>query len=209
MVIRQWATDPTLLRPTPDIPNVSNTNELQSLKAYIDEQREQMQHIIEGIQKDYKRIVHAFDKSNVAKYSSHEVELGENTRNSSTTGCHDQSQPLYGMPMDTYPEQPQIGSKLADLHMSGPSARERGPSRPVMAGPIFNELPRYASEPPHVTQTLNHSDRSFAYDHKRSAYSTGRSDIGMLEEDRYVKPHPSQQHFPSHYTMHQPINTES
>jgi hypothetical protein len=53
-VVRQRATDPASLGPTPDIPNVSNTNELQSLKAYIDEQREQMQHIVGGIQKDYK-----------------------------------------------------------------------------------------------------------------------------------------------------------
>jgi hypothetical protein len=168
-VVRQRATDPASLRPTPDIPNVSNTNELQSLKAYIDEQREQMQHIIGGIQKDYKRIVRAFDKSTVANFPSHEVEFGENSRNSSIIGCHNQSQPLYGMPMDTYPEQPQIGSKLANLHMSGPSARDRGPSGPATAGPIFNELPRYASEPPPVTQALNHLDRPSAYDHGRSA----------------------------------------
>jgi hypothetical protein len=156
-----------------------------------------------------------FDKSTVANFTSHEVELGENTRNSSATGCHDQSQPLYGMPMETYPEQPQIGSTLADLHMSGLSARERGPSGPAMAGPIFNELSRYVSELPHVTQTLNHPNRPPAYDHGqsayptgRSAYPTGRSGIGMLEEDRYLNPHLSQQHFPSHYTMHQPINME-
>jgi hypothetical protein len=38
--------------------------------------------------------------------------------------------------MDTYPEQPQIDSKTADLHMSEPSARERGPSGPAtMAEP--------------------------------------------------------------------------
>jgi hypothetical protein len=82
-----------------------------------------MQNIIEGMQKDYMRLVRAFDKSTVANFSSHEVELVENTRNSSATGCHDQSQPLYGMPIDIYPEQPQphtqIGNKLADLHMSG------------------------------------------------------------------------------------------
>jgi hypothetical protein len=36
-----------------------------------------MQHIVGGIQKDYKRIVRAFDKSTVANFSSHEVELGE------------------------------------------------------------------------------------------------------------------------------------
>jgi hypothetical protein len=105
-VVRQRATDPASFRPTPDIPNVSNTSELQSLKNYVDEQREQMQNIIRGMQNDYRRLVRVFDKSTVASFPSHEVELGKNTRNASTIGCHDQSQPLYGMPMDTYPEQP-------------------------------------------------------------------------------------------------------
>jgi hypothetical protein len=31
----------------------------------------------------------------------------------------------------------------------------------------------------------------------------------VFEEDCYWNPYPSQQHLPSHYTMHQPINTES
>jgi hypothetical protein len=65
-----------------------------------------MQHIVGGIQKDYKRLVHAFDKSTVANFPSHKVELGENTCNSSAKGCHDQSQPLYRMSIDTYPGQP-------------------------------------------------------------------------------------------------------
>jgi hypothetical protein len=103
-VFRQHANDLASLRHTTDTLNVSNTNKLQSLKAYIDEQREQMQHIVGGIQKDYKRLVCVFDKSTVANFLSHEVELGENTRNSSATGCHNQSQPLYGMLMDTHPE---------------------------------------------------------------------------------------------------------
>jgi hypothetical protein len=138
-----------------------------------------MQQIIGGIQKDYKRLVRAFDKSTIAKFPSHEVELEENTRNSSATGCHDQSQPLYGMPMDTYPKKPQppmhISNKLADLDMSGPFTCEREPSGAAMAGPIFNELSRYASKPPHVTQALNHPNRPSAYDHGRSVYLTGRS----------------------------------
>jgi hypothetical protein len=105
-----------------------------------------MQNIIRDIQNDYRRLVRTFDKSSITNFPSHEVELGGNTRNTSAIGCHDQSQPLYGMPMDTYPEQPQIGSKSADLHMPGPSARERGPSARergpsglATVGPIFNE----------------------------------------------------------------------
>jgi hypothetical protein len=71
-----------------------------------------------------------------------------------------------------YPRQQQppthIGDKFVDPRMSGPSARERGPSRSATTGPIFNELPRYVSKPPLATQALN-------YPIGRSAYSDGRS----------------------------------
>jgi hypothetical protein len=53
-VVRQRATDLASLRPTTITPNVSSTNELQSLKAYINEQREQMQRIVGDIQNDHK-----------------------------------------------------------------------------------------------------------------------------------------------------------
>jgi hypothetical protein len=72
--------------------------------------------------------------------------------------------------MDTYPEQPQIGSKSADLHMPGPSARERGPFGPATAGPIFNELPRHAPEPQHMAHNLNYLVGRSAYNDGRSAY---------------------------------------
>jgi hypothetical protein len=148
-VVRQRATDLASLRPTTITPNVSSTNELQSLKDYIDEQREQMQHIVGDIKNDHKRLVRALDKSTIAKLTAHKVELGEYTRNSSATGCHDQSQPLYGMPIDMYLGQQQppthIGDKFVDLRMSRPSAREHGPFGPATSDPIFrSELPRPA-----------------------------------------------------------------
>jgi hypothetical protein len=168
------------------------------------------------MQNDYRRLACAFDKSSIANFPSHEVELGGNTRNTSAVGCHDQSQPLYGMPMDTYPEQPQISTKTADLHMSGLSARERGPSGSVTAGPIFNEVPIHAPEPPHMTQNPNYpvgrsayNDRRSAYNHGRSGYVSEQSAHESFEEDYYLNPRPSQQHFPSHYAMHQPINSGS
>jgi hypothetical protein len=215
-VVRQRTMHPASLRPTPDIPHVSNTNELQSLKNYVDEQQEQMQNIIGGMQNNYRRLVRAFDKSSIANFPSHEVELGGNKLNTSAIGCHDQSQPLYGMPMVTYPEQPQIGSKSVDLHMLGPSARECGLSGPTTAGPIFNELPRHVPEPPHMAHNLNYpvgpsayNDGRSAYNHGRSGHMSGQSAHDLFEEDCYMNPHPSQQHFPSHYAMHQPINTKS
>jgi hypothetical protein len=183
-----------------------------------------------GYAKDYRRLVRAFDKYTVANFPSHEVELGENTHNSSATSCHDQSQPLYGMPLDTYPEQPQppthISNKLADLHISGPSARERGSSEPTTAGPIFTELPRHAPEQPRTTQTLNYlvgpsaytdgwsTYNNGRYDHvvgqsahtaRRSAYPTGWAEF--FEQDCYLNPHPSQQNFPSYPMAPQHHNT--
>jgi hypothetical protein len=135
-------------------PNVSSTNELQSFKAYIEEQQEQMQRIVGDIQNDHKRLVRVLDKSTIANLPSHEVELREYTR-SSATGCHDQSQSLYGMPIDIYLGQQQppthIGDKFADLRKSGLFAHERGPSGPAAADPIFrSELPRSAPKLPHI-----------------------------------------------------------
>jgi hypothetical protein len=106
--------------------------------------------------------------------------LGENTHDLSAIGCHDQSQALYGMPIDTYPGQPQppmqIGGKITDLRMSGPYAREHGPSGPATADTVFrNELPRHAPEPPRTTQNLNGSVRPSTYSDRQSAYNTGRS----------------------------------
>jgi hypothetical protein len=122
----------------------------------------------------------AFDKSTIANFPSHVVKLGENTSNSSATGCHDQSQPFYGMPIDMYPGQQQpptrIGDKFTDLRMSEPSARERGPSGPATAGPIFrSELPRPAPKPPHNVQTLDNPFGPSAYGAGQSEYNVGRS----------------------------------
>jgi hypothetical protein len=100
--------------------------------------------------------------------------------------------------------------------MVGPSAHERGPSGPAMARPIFNELPRHAPKPQHMAQNLNYpvgpsayNDRRSAYNHGRSGPMFGQSVHDLFEEDCYLNPHPSQQHFSSHYAMHQPINTKS
>ena len=100
--------------------------------------------------------------------------------------------------------------------MPGPSTCKRGPSGPATAGPIFNELPRHALEPPRMAQNLNYlirrsayNDGRSAYNHRRSGPMSGQSAHYLFEEDCYLNPHPSQQHIPSHYAMHQPINSRS
>jgi hypothetical protein len=117
--------------------------------------------------------VRALDKSTIANLPLHEVELREYTRDSSATSCHDQSQPLYGIPRYTYSGKPQppthFDGKFADLRISGPSAHERGPSRPAATDPIFrSELPRPAPEPPHTAQTRDNPFGPSAYGAKQS-----------------------------------------
>lgn len=63
-----WETDLSLLRPTATTPNVSNTNDVQTLRSYVDEQREQMQQILGGTQEDYNRLACAFDKSTMTNF---------------------------------------------------------------------------------------------------------------------------------------------
>jgi hypothetical protein len=90
-VVRVRATDPESLQPAAATPNVSKAIEIQSLRSYIDEQQEQMQQIIGGMQEDYKRLARAFDKSAVTNFPSHEVETRKNTLWSSAANWHDQS----------------------------------------------------------------------------------------------------------------------
>jgi hypothetical protein len=139
-----------------------------------------MQRIVGDIQNNHKRLVCALDKSTIANLPSHEVELRKDTRNSSATGCHDQSQPLYGMSIDMYLRQQHppmhIDDKFANLHMSEPSARERGSFGPATVDPIFrSELPRPAPKPPHTVQTLDNPFGPSAYGTGQSKYNVGRS----------------------------------
>jgi hypothetical protein len=67
-----------------------------------------------------------------------------------------------------------------------------------------------------MTHNLNYpversacNDGRSAYNHGRFGPMSGQSAHDLFEEDCYLNPHPSQQHFPSHYAMHQPINTKS
>jgi hypothetical protein len=69
-----------------------------------------------------------------------------------------------------------IGNKFANMRMSGPSTRERGPSGPAAADPIFrSELPRPAPKPPRTMQTLDNPFGPSAYDARQFEYNVGRS----------------------------------
>jgi hypothetical protein len=130
------------------------------------------------MQDDYKRLACAFDKSFVANFSSHEVETKENTHDSSVENWHDQSQPLYGMPMNTSPEQlhpTQIGGK----------------STP---GPPYSMQTQIDAYEPSTYMT-----EQFEYTAGQPARYVGQSDGEYVERDanfHHPSLHPSQPSFP-------------
>jgi hypothetical protein len=124
------------------------------------------------MEEDYKRLPRAFDKSDVTSFPSHEGKTRENTRDPSTANWHDQSQPLYGMSMDTYPGQPQLPAHIG--RKARPPAPECGLSGPAVVGPVFQtKLPKSALGPPHFTQTLIDYFRPSTYMVGQSEYITG------------------------------------
>jgi hypothetical protein len=94
-----------------------------------------MQNIIGDMQNDYRRLARAFDKSSIANFPSHEVELWGNMRNTSAVGCHDQSHPFMGcrwtrtlsnrksaakQPICTCPDRPRVSADRPGQSRPGP-----------------------------------------------------------------------------------------
>jgi hypothetical protein len=88
---------------------------------------------------------------------------GENTHDSSATCCPDQSQPLYGMPIDTHTlgNHSLLRKSAINLLICACPDRPhvRGPSGPAAAGPIFRNAP----EQLRTAQTLNYPVGPSAY----------------------------------------------
>jgi hypothetical protein len=179
-VVRVRATDPAALQPAAANPNVSTANDVQSLKSYVDEQREQMQKILGGMQEDHRKLARAFEKSTVPNFPSHNIGTTHDALESSAANGHVQPQPLYGMPLNSYVGQTQppalVWEKPADLPMAGPSAHERGPSGPPAAGPVYqNGPPRFTPAPPQSVQTLTDTFGPSAHHGGPSEHLTGQS----------------------------------
>jgi hypothetical protein len=90
------------LRPAVLEPTISKSDDIQALRSYVEEKQEQMQQILGGVQEDNRRLARAFDKTAITKFLSHEVETKQHPEDSSTANGHAQSQPLYGMLVNSY-----------------------------------------------------------------------------------------------------------
>jgi hypothetical protein len=90
----------TYLLPSLQNPNVSKSNDIQSLKQYIDLQGNQLQQHIGGIEETLKKLTHTIEKYVVSSFPSHEVVVKPMSPKTSAAKGSSQT-PLYGIRMNT------------------------------------------------------------------------------------------------------------
>jgi hypothetical protein len=59
-------------------PTVNNSDDIQALRSYVDEQWDRMQQILGGVREDFRRLARAFDKSVIASFPSHDAQTKDN-----------------------------------------------------------------------------------------------------------------------------------
>lgn len=98
---------------------------IQSIKHYIDHQRNQLEQHMGGVEKSLKKLTRGFEKSTITSFPSHEASIDMSMLNPSVAKGASQAQSLYGMLMNTYagqpPPPPSIYDKLETLSMARPS----------------------------------------------------------------------------------------
>lgn len=115
---------------------ISNFSGNQSILHLMELQQDQVEHRIDRIEETLKKLTCALEKSIVPSFPSHDVDT-ENVLNTSATI---QSQPLYGMSMNSYQGQslppPHLMNVATPLGMVKPSAYNLGPSDPIPDRPM-------------------------------------------------------------------------
>jgi hypothetical protein len=104
-----------------------------------------MQQILGGVQEDYTRLTRAFDKSIISSFPSHDVQTKDNLQDPSAANGYAQSQPLYGVLMNSYSEQshplPPIWEEQTPLCTTGQSRPESGRSGLVAVDSVPHDEP--------------------------------------------------------------------
>lgn len=132
-VVKHGEIDVASLITSLQIPNISKFDDIQSIKQYVDQQQNQMKQQIEGLEESIRKLTRPLEKYVAPSFPSFETNNRMSMSNKSATNRDSQPQPLYGMPMDSYPGQipPPLSllGRLAPLDMVGSSEPLLGSSR--------------------------------------------------------------------------------
>jgi hypothetical protein len=133
-VIKHGETDAASLLSSLQVPNVSKPDDIQSIKQYVDHQQNQMKQQIGGLEESIRKLTRTLEKSVAPSFPSYETSNRVFMPDVSATNGDSQSQPLYGMPMNSYSGQiqppPSLLGRSAPLNTVGPSEPLPGPSDP-------------------------------------------------------------------------------
>ena len=114
-VVKHGETDVASLLSSLQVPNVSKPDDIQFIKQYVDQQQDQMKQQIVGLEESIRKLTRTLEKSVAPSFPSYETSNRISMSDTSATNGDLQTQPLYGMPMNSYPGQvPPPLSCLAD-----------------------------------------------------------------------------------------------
>jgi hypothetical protein len=138
-VVKHGETDVASLLSSLRVPNVSKPDDIQSIKQYVDHQQNQMKQQIGGLEESIRKLTRTLEKSVAPSFPSYETSNGISMSNTSATNGDLQPQPLYGVPMNSYPGQvpppPSLLGRLTPLNTVGPSELLPRPSGPYANRP--------------------------------------------------------------------------
>ena len=124
-VVKHGETDVASLLSSLQVPNVSKPDDIQFIKQYVDQQQDQMKQQIVGLEESIRKLTHTLEKSVAPSFPSYETSNRISMSNTSATNGDLQTQPLYGMPMNSYPGQvpppPSLLGRSVPLDTVGPS----------------------------------------------------------------------------------------
>jgi hypothetical protein len=116
-VVKHEETNVASLLSSLQVSNVSKPDDIQSIKQYVDPQQNQMKQQIGGLEESIRKLTRTLKKFVAPSFPSYETSNRISMSNTSATNGDSQPQPLYGMPMNSYPGQvPPSPSLLADRH---------------------------------------------------------------------------------------------
>jgi hypothetical protein len=140
-VIKHGEIDVASLLSSLQVPNVSKPDDIQSIKYYVDQRQDQMKQQIVGLEESIRKLTRTLEKFVAPSFPSYETSNGVFMSDASATNGDLQPQPLYGMPMNSYPGQiqppPSLIGRSATLDVVGPSELLPGPSGPYADHPAF------------------------------------------------------------------------
>jgi hypothetical protein len=140
-VIKHGETDVTSLLSSLQVPNVSKSDDIQSIKQFVDNQQNQMKQQIGGLEESIRKLTRTLEKSIAPSFPSYKTSNRISMSNTSATNGNSQPQPLYGMPMNSYlgqiPPPPSLLGRFAPLDTVGPSELLPGQSGPYADRPAF------------------------------------------------------------------------